>query len=279
MSRHPRIVNRHAHLRPELAAPQYLRLGTLVLLLITVNQIDEPLVDPSLHEVLLYWGARPLVLAGGLILADRFVARAFAGRLTRPEWLKPVVLVSALGLLPLAAAEAILELYLPIRTEFLDEELWAISPAVAFLGEFLTVASVVIPIHLLLWLIIDRNRPGTETTLGNPQPEPQFLSDNTNLTAAKVLALQAEEHYVRIYYPEGSELVHYRFRDAVDEMPDELGLRVHRSWWVADRAVQSAQRGSRRWQLTLENGVDVPVSDSFAAAARERGWLRRKPRA
>ena len=144
-----------------LASPRNLRFGTLVLLLIMVNQINDQLVEPTFGQALLYWGVRPVVLLCGLWLADGLVARSFAGRLNSPEWLKPVVLVSAIGLLPLALTEALLELLLPFRPEFLDHELWAQSPVLAFLGEFVTIATIIIPIHLLLWLIIDKNRHRT----------------------------------------------------------------------------------------------------------------------
>ena len=272
MSRHPRLTT-------DLASPRNLRLGTLVLLLIMVNQIDDPLVDATIFETLTYWIVRPVVLACGLWLADGLISRMLVGRLERPEWLKPVILVSALGLLPFALTEALLEFSLPMRPEFLDDELWAQSPVLALLGEYLTVASIIIPIHLLLWLIIDRNAHRTNSAARDePRPAPEFLERTPSVSAEDVLALQAEEHYVRIYSSEGAELVHYRFGDAVEEMPAELGLQVHRSWWVAGSAVRSAKRGSRRWQLELMNDVEVPVSDSYVQTVRERGWLKRKPR-
>ena len=244
-----------------------------------INQINDPLVEATFGEAFLFWGVRTFVLASGLWLADRLVSRHLAGRLNSPEWLKPVVLVSAIGLLPLALTEGLLELQLPFRPEFLDDELWALSPALAILGEWVTLASIVLPIHLLLWLIIDRNTHRisdaikTETNL-----PPEFLQRTSNLRAEDVLALQAEEHYVRIYSREGSELIHCRFGKAAKEMPAELGLQVHRSWWVAESAVLSAQRGPRRWQLDLVSDVAVPVSDSYVTAVRERGWLKRRPR-
>ena len=260
------------------ASPRNLRLGALVLLLIALNQINDPLVEPTLGQAFLFWGVRPFILACGLWLADELVSRRLAQRLTNPEWLKPVVLVSALGLLPFAVTEALLELSLPFRPEYLDDELWAYSPLLAFLGEFATLASIVIPIHFLLWLIIDRKtRSVGDANEAVTQPAPEFLQRTTNLRAEDVLALQAEEHYVRIYSSGGSELVHYRFGNAAEEMPDELGLQVHRSWWVAGNAIRAAKRGDRRWQLHLVNDIAVPVSDSYVKTVRERGWLKRKP--
>lgn len=279
LNRHLPIVSRHILWNRNLASPRNLRLGTLVLLLIMVNQINDPLMEATFGEAFLYWSVRPLVMAGGLWLADGLIARSLAGRWNNPAWLKPVLLVSMLGLLPFALTEALLEQHLPFRPEFLDEGLWAFSPVLALLGEFVTAASIVIPIHLLLWLIIDRNVPPLAAAVDTAlQSVPQFLERASNLRAEDVLALQAEEHYVRIYSGDGSQLVHCRFGDAVEEMPPELGLQVHRSWWVAESAVRAAQRGQRRWQLELTSDVTVPVSDSFVAAARARGWLKRKPK-
>lgn len=279
MSRHLHVVSRHSRWIPNLSSPQHLRLAALVLMLITVNQIDEPLVEATYGEAALYWVLRPVVLACGLWLAHWLVSKYLAGRLTKPELLKPVVLVSAIGLVPLAITELLLETHLPFRPEFLDDDLWAFSPPLAFLGEFATLASIVIPIHLLLWLIIDKNAylTGAAPSVAAETPaQPRFLQQATNFGAADVLALQAHEHYVRIFTREGAELIHYRFGDAAEEMPSALGLQVHRSWWVAESAVRSAQRGSRRWQLNLVTGDAVPVSDSYVSAVRERGWLKRR---
>ena len=271
-------MNRRARWNLNLASPQYLRFGALVLTMIMVNQVNDPLVDATLGQALLFWVLRPIVLALGLLLADGAITKYLAERWTTPEWLKPAVLVPALGIVPLAVTEALLELQLPFRPEFLDDQLWAYSPVVAILGEYVTLASIFVPIHLLLWLIIDRNihRPD-DANEAESQSAPAFLRRIANLRAEDVLALQAEEHYVRIYTRDSAELVHYRFGNAVEEMPADIGLQVHRSWWVAESAVRSAKRGSRRWQLNLLTDVAVPVSDSYVKAVRERGWLKRKP--
>ena len=111
-------MSRHSRLTSILAAPRNLRFGTLVLLLIMVNQINDPMVDATFGQAFLFWGLRPIVLAGGLWLADELVGKFLGGRLTTPEWLKPAVLVPAFGLLPLAITEGVMELHLPFRPTF-----------------------------------------------------------------------------------------------------------------------------------------------------------------
>ena len=109
-------------------------------------------------------------------------------------------------------------------------------------------------------------------------PQPAFLAKTDGIALENVLALGAEEHYVRVLTSDRSELVYGRFRDVVAEMPEAAGLQVHRSWWVAEDAVVAARRGARRYELELLNGTTVPVSDRFTQRVRERGLLTR-PRA
>lgn len=246
-------------------------------MLIAINQIDDPLVDATIGQQMLYWLVRNTVLAAGLWSADAVVSRVFANRWAKPEWLRPVILVSVIGLLPLALVEILIEPLLPMQPEFVDDELWAYSPILAFLSEYATLLTIVVPIHLLLWLIIDRKAHGAGSIDEHEAPStPEFLQRTSVPNVEDVLALQAEEHYVRVYTPNGSELVHCRFSDAAAEMPAALGLQVHRSWWVAASAVRSAKRGSRRWQLDLVADVTVPVSDSYVKTVRDQGWLKRK---
>jgi hypothetical protein len=92
---------------------------------------------------------------------------------------------------------------------------------------------------------------------------------------AALLAVRAEDHYCRLSLQGGrSLLIHYRFRDAVSDLADLPGAQVHRSAWVADRAVTGGQREGRRWSLHLSDGSRVAVSETSVALCRARGWLR-----
>jgi DNA-binding LytR/AlgR family response regulator len=48
---------------------------------------------------------------------------------------------------------------------------------------------------------------------------------------------------------------------------------VHRSWWVAEGAVASAEGDARRPMLVLRNGLRVPVSKTFRDPVKQAGWL------
>ena len=85
---------------------------------------------------------------------------------------------------------------------------------------------------------------------------------------AEVVALEAEDHYVRVHTPKGSTLVLMRLSDAVELLDEALGMRVHRSWWVARRAIESFERDGQRVILRLTNGARVPVGRMHVAAVR-----------
>ncbi len=88
-----------------------------------------------------------------------------------------------------------------------------------------------------------------------------------------VLCLQMEDHYVRVHTVQGSHLVLATFGQAQQSLEDANGLRVHRSWWVADKAVTFAERDGRNLRLVLTNGLKAPVARTSVADVRARGWL------
>lgn len=113
---------------------------------------------------------------------------------------------------------------------------------------------------------------------GAPQPStasPRLLARLPARLGGEVLALQAEDHYVRVHTRLGSDLLLMRFSDAVEGLGALQGERVHRSWWVARGAVEAAKSRGRRLTLTLANGLEVPVTRGAAAKLRRDGWLKR----
>jgi DNA-binding LytR/AlgR family response regulator len=93
------------------------------------------------------------------------------------------------------------------------------------------------------------------------------------LKTAPILALEAEDHYVRVHTGAGSDLVLLRFADAIAEMGGTAGARVHRSWWVARDAVESSHVIEDKRVLVLAGGIEAPVSRAYAKALRGAGWF------
>jgi hypothetical protein len=88
-----------------------------------------------------------------------------------------------------------------------------------------------------------------------------------------ILALENEDHYVRVHTSLGSDLILIRMRDAVAEMDGVDGMQVHRSWWVAREAVEDVKREGRNVRLVLERGLEAPVSRANVTVLRDGGWI------
>ena len=102
---------------------------------------------------------------------------------------------------------------------------------------------------------------------------PSFLERIPPALGRDLLALEMEDHYLRVHTAQGSALILLRLRDALSELDGADGLQVHRSWWVARNALDGATREAGKPVLKLKNGLSVPVSRSFRAAVKAAGWL------
>jgi LytTr DNA-binding domain len=88
-----------------------------------------------------------------------------------------------------------------------------------------------------------------------------------------VLALESEDHYVRVHGAGQSELLLMRLRDAIAEMDAVPGEQTHRSWWVARGAVAIVDGNGRNREIRLINGVKVPVARDSVDRLQRAGFL------
>lgn len=137
---------------------------------------------------------------------------------------------------------------------------------------------LVVPVYVIsaamtvLGHLLDRPRQTHGPTTAEHSPV-RFLDRlPPKLRGAELRAVQSEDHYLRIHTDRGSELILLRLADAVSELEGLEGAQVHRSWWVAKAAVRDVRRGDGRATLTLEGGLEVPVSRRYSRALRADGW-------
>ncbi|MEA3033261.1 MAG: hypothetical protein QOH86_1277 [Sphingomonadales bacterium] len=116
-----------------------------------------------------------------------------------------------------------------------------------------------------------RRMPPAETPVAAEPLSPARLPDR--LRGARLLAVEAEDHYLRFHTDRGSDLLLMRLSDAVAELAGLGGAQTHRSWWVARDAVAGVRRSGGRATLTLVNGLAVPVSRRHAPRLRRQGWF------
>jgi len=116
----------------------------------------------------------------------------------------------------------------------------------------------------------------TRTIVAPPLPEAEALFRrrlSARRRGARLIAIEAEDHYLRIHTDAGDELITARFADALCELAHAHGFRVHRSWWVAADAIETVRWRRGGGEATLRGGLVVPVSRTYAPGLKDAGWF------
>ena len=82
------------------------------------------------------------------------------------------------------------------------------------------------------------------------------------LAREQVLHVAACDHYLEISCVNNRHLVRGKMKDAVTLLQNEEGMQVHRSHWVATKAIATTLREGRDLKLVLTTGKKVSVSRS-----------------
>ncbi len=139
-----------------------------------------------------------------------------------------------------------------------------------YMEGLLTAEPVVVGFTLLGRARMRTRRLASEASDAAPSSPSQGL---LGAAPAAVLCLQMEDHYVRVHTRGGSRLILTTLNQAMAAVEGIDGLRVHRSWWVARKAVAQAVSDGRNLRLRLVNGVMAPVARSAVAGVRAAGWI------
>lgn len=183
----------------------------------------------------------------------------FAWRVKRREdWRRAGAIGAIVVNLPLAIELPVTMWLFGLPVEFAPARVWVEAAAIS--------ATLFVVIHAA-------RRP----TASPATTDPGVLTRAGVRDPHDVRAVTAEDHYCRLHLAAGgSVLVLARFADTLAELSGCDGERVHRGAWVASAAFQGAVRDGRTWRL-VAGELRLPVSASYLAAVRARGWLRIKP--
>lgn len=213
--------------------------------------------DQSLGFRLAYWVTTMVVgaMVGGTI-ADQF--NRWPGLDDRPL---------LAGIAMTAAMAVPVTLVVWVMTNLFQHGRWNLVDVQHFLGPVFVVCAVMTALGYLLNRPVQTHAPATPTTPA------RFLDRMPpKLRGATLRAVQSEDHYLRLHTDRGSDLILMRLADALAELEGIEGAQVHRSWWVARDAVRDVRRGDGRATLTLDGGLEVPVSRRHARTLRATGW-------
>ena len=267
--------------------------------LLASTQIQRPDHWP-LAGLYLYWGVR-ILLEAGLFVAFLEVFSRLPGAWGRIRW--SVALAALVSLVPLCPCGG------PLSTSFSgcpnstnsSEGGASTAPAGSapsggqtHIGSFLLEIVYLSDNHFVLCALLsiplffqstsrksDLDSPVSEMPSDRPEPT-RPTSAETHVSesgyqrhldpplAAPVLRAEAQEHYVRLITATENRMVLYRFNDIVAELPDDAGMQVHRSHWIAFETMLRLIKEDGRLWLELTDGERVPVSRKYADEVRAK---------
>jgi hypothetical protein len=230
-----------------------------------------------------YWSLHVAIGLGGLAVAS-VIAR-------RPPWTRlplplSLLLTGLLGALAAAPAFWLAEHWWPVPGgEAPDDWLDAFAAAGVWQG-MLAEALEVAPAFVTCWLavnlplILARAGPAP-TPPADPPPEPppakgasggarrsapatgpplpECLERLPAAVGRDLVAISSDLHYLHVHTTRGRAMILGNLGDAAAALGD-LGMRVHRSHWVAHAHVRRVQiAGNKAWCL-MSTGLRVPVS-------------------
>ncbi|WP_419908633.1 LytTR family DNA-binding domain-containing protein [Hoeflea sp.] len=98
--------------------------------------------------------------------------------------------------------------------------------------------------------------------------EPAWLDQLPAHLGRDLILLQAQDHYVRAVTERGETLIRSGIQEAADALGD-FGVRIHRSWWVARKAVRAYRYRKGAPVVVLSNGLELPVGRIYRRSARK----------
>lgn len=207
----------------------------------------------------LYW---QLAMVGGGVIAAMIEPLTFSALRGRPR------LFVLLQLAAMTPAIAVWISLLPVIVFGAPLSAWRI---LWVMPDVLIINMAVVVLAWLTRKALDRRDPPPGAPEGVAPPALRAKLP-PRLARARLVAVEAEDHYLRIRTEAGSALVLMRLGDALEALSGMDGFRTHRSWWVARTAVEAARWKGGRGQLILSDGSAAPVSRTYAAALKGTDW-------
>lgn len=82
-----------------------------------------------------------------------------------------------------------------------------------------------------------------------------------SLSGSKLIALKAEDHYLRVITDTGNALILMKFEDALAALNGYPGIQTHRSWWLASSQLKNLGKlSSSTHSIVIPDGTEVPIS-------------------
>lgn len=132
------------------------------------------------------------------------------------------------------------------------------------------------PIAVAVAVIVDLFRADEALSEApTASPSDRFFKRLKPALGRDLICLSMQDHYVEIKTRLGAQLVLMRFSDALEELTDQPGWRIHRSHWVAEDGVADIRREGGKTFIVTTDDSELPVSRTYLSALRNDGVIKR----
>jgi hypothetical protein len=210
-------------------------------------------VSMGLPLRLLHFSGTALVI-GGLALAVSAALRRFVFPDAQPLW---ATILTAAALAPPGAV-------------IVQQSLRVFAPQVlphVSLGELTAqVLTINLIIGTIAWVLLRHSEKSEDGTQAREAPRITETSSALRaklpmtLRHAAILALSAEDHYVRVRTDRGQALILINLASAIEALGPHAGVRIHRSHWIAREVATSVTSRSTRAGVRLDDATILPIS-------------------
>lgn len=139
------------------------------------------------------------------------------------------------------------------------------TPKIFFILSIFYFVIIEVTVQLIVWLLLPRilaeiRRDPEATVAGEAATVGKLVTGGHVLAHDTLLHIEAQGNYVAIITDTGMIEAPGPFSALVEQLPPHIGLRVHRSHWVARRAVLHHRRSGRDLVLDLSYGGVAKVA-------------------
>ena len=79
----------------------------------------------------------------------------------------------------------------------------------------------------------------------------------------QILAISANDHYIEVQTANGSHLLRMSLAEAINQLPDDVGMQVHRSHWVNLESISKLEVIGTKNCVVLIGGIKIRVAKSY----------------
>jgi len=260
---------RHWFGSTQVSVEQYFFFSSLALVVVFAWMEPSGAVGIGFAKGLVFWTIQISILIPLLIAIQHFASHYITVKNTYTPWIQ-------------TAASGVFSALLFVPIGYLLDSVFAIPGNESALGVLHGLideaGGVVVPVTVT-WLalnapwILQLNFSKTPHILATqelkleedkfyiqPERSSRFMQELRRRASGDLISISSELHYVRVVTVDAEVMFLYNLKDAIEELPANAGLQIHRSHWVAREHIKNIIKKSGNSECILSNSKKLPVS-------------------